>query len=68
MLDLEAWAYISKADLSNIQMRKVIRSLMFLKEKRDAAGLFLKMKDSTNACMTVSIESLFVIMTIAAGL
>jgi len=33
MLDLSVWTYIERADLSKSQMRKVIRSLMFLKEK-----------------------------------
>ena len=80
MLDLRVWEYISKANLSKTQMKKVIRSLMFLKEKRDAEGLFLKMKARLVAggdmqdksiydnlsSPTVSLESVFIILAIAA--
>lgn len=44
MLDLDVWTCLEIANLSKTQMKKIIRSLMFLKEERDAAGKFVKMK------------------------
>ena len=43
LLDKRVWCYIRQSDLSKKQMKKVIRSLMFLKQK-DATGNFIKMK------------------------
>lgn len=80
MLDLTVWECICKADLSKTQMKKVIRSLMFIKKKRDAQGVFVKMKarllvgrdmqdkniyDNLSS-PTVGLESVFVILAIAA--
>jgi hypothetical protein len=80
MLDLKVWAYLKEAGLTKTQMKKVIRSLMFLKEKRDAEGIFLKMKARLVAggdmqdknlyenlsSPTVCLESVMVVLAIAA--
>jgi hypothetical protein len=44
MLDKGVWEYVIKANLNKNQLRKMIRSSMFLREKHDAVGKFIKMK------------------------
>ena len=44
LLDKSVWEYLDKAKLSKKQLKAVIRSSMFLKEKHDARGIFTKMK------------------------
>ena len=44
MVDMEVWEIIQKANLTRKQLRKVIRSSMFLTEKFTATGEFDKLK------------------------
>lgn len=44
MLDKDVWQCVRTADQSITQLKKVIRSHSFIKEKVDAAGKFVKMK------------------------
>jgi hypothetical protein len=44
MLDKSVWQSVDAAKLSVSQLKKVIRSHIFVKEKLDAAGKFVKMK------------------------
>lgn len=80
ILNKKVWAYVEWSKLSKSQDKKVIRSLMFLKKKVDAAGKFIKMKarlvaggdgqDKTIydniSSPTVCLESVMTILTIAA--
>lgn len=80
ILNKKVWTYINWGELSKTQTKKVIRSLMFLKEKVDAAGQFVKMKarlvaggdgqDKTIydniSSPTVCLESVMSILAIAA--
>ncbi len=44
ILEKSVRKYVYKADLSKKQLKAVIRSYTFLKEKHDARGAFFKMK------------------------
>lgn len=44
IIDKDVWAYMDQADLSITQLKNAIRCHIFLKEKLDAAGVFVKMK------------------------
>jgi len=80
LIDKDVWAYIKQADLSITQLKKAIRCHMFLKEKLDAAGNFVKMKarlvaggdgqDKTIyqniSSPTVCLESVFGMLAVAA--
>ena len=80
LLDRNVWEYLNSAELSITQMKKVIRSLVFIREKVDAAGQFVKMKARLVAggndqdksvydnisSPTVSMEAVMCIIAIAA--
>ena len=82
ILNKNVWTYVNYRDLSKTQIKKIIRSLMFLKEKVDAAGRFVKMKarlvaggDGQDKAIydnisspTVCLESVMTILAIAATL
>lgn len=44
IIDKDVWTYLRQADFSTTQLKKATRCHMFLKEKLDAAGVFVKMK------------------------
>lgn len=60
LLDKKVWQYVHRSDLSKTQMKKVIRSLMFLKQKDDAMGNFVKMKARLVAGGDAQDKSLYV--------
>ncbi len=80
MLDKDVWEKINKANLNKRQLRAMIRSSMFLKEKFNANGKFNKMKarlvaggDGQNkelyeniSSPTVANESVFMLLALAA--
>jgi hypothetical protein len=81
LLDNDVWEVVDKAKLSRKQLRDVIRSSLFLKEKFAADGEFLKLKarlvaggdgqdksvyDEAISSPTVSHESVMMILAIAA--
>lgn len=44
LLDERVWSYMQMSDLSISPIKKIIGRHMFLKQKVDAAGVFLKLK------------------------
>ncbi len=76
MVDKDVWNNVVKSSLTVQQLRSVIRSSMFLKDKYDAAGAFQKLKArlvtggykqdkslyEDLSSPTVSIESVFLIL------
>jgi hypothetical protein len=80
IVDKRVWAYMKTSDLSKTQMKKVIRSLIFVKEKVDASGKYVKTKarlvaggdgqDKTVyddiSAPTVSLEVVMMVIAIAA--
>jgi len=80
MVDKKVWQYINFRKLSAHQRRKIIRSMVFLKEKFDSTGEFEKLKArlvagghmqgdvlySDSSSPTVPVEVVFVIIGIAA--
>jgi len=81
LLDKDVWEVVDKAKLTRKQLRDVIRSSLFLKEKFAADGEFLKLKarlvaggdgqdksvyDDAISSPTVSHESVMMILAIAA--
>lgn len=81
MIEKRVWQPILQQDLNQQQLRTIIRSHMFLKEKRDSDGSFVKIKARLVAggdlqvrelypnvsSPTVGLAAVFMVATIAAG-
>jgi hypothetical protein len=81
MVDKNVWEVVDRANLTKAQLKSVIRSSLFLKEKFDASGAFVKLKarlvaggDRQDKSLyddlsspTVCLESVMEILAIAAS-
>lgn len=80
MIEKQVWAYVDFPKLTSDKRRKMIRSIIFLKEKFDSTGNFEKLKArlvagghmqtdilfSNSSSSTVPIEVVFVMIGISA--
>lgn len=81
MVDKEVWEVVDKSKLTKKQLRSIIRSSLFLKDKFDASGNFVKVKGRVVAggdkqdkslyddlsSPTVSHEAIMIVLAIAAA-